>query len=63
MPSLVFELSLTLTDERGHAFFLILGRKQRMEHPALKTNTFRQADFKRTVDAFLGKREAEFKNQ
>ncbi len=40
----VFEFGRALGDECCHAFLLILGGKGRVEHPAFKAHTFRQAD-------------------
>ena len=51
--TLVLELRRPLLDERRHAFLLIFGREQRVEHAALEAHAFGKRRLERAVDALL----------
>lgn len=51
--SLVAELSFTLFQEGGHAFFLVFGCEHRVEHPAFKQHALAEGEFVAAVDRFL----------
>src|SRR5713226_6491492 len=52
--SSVLELRRTFLDERRHAFLLILGREQRVEHAAFEADAFGERGLVGAVDALLG---------
>ena len=48
------ELRRPLLDERRHAFLLVFGREQRLEHAPLEAHAFGQRRLEGAVDGFLG---------
>ena len=50
----VLERGFSLVDEGVHAFLLVRGRKQRVEHTPLEHDAVAQRSFKGTVDRLLG---------
>src|SRR4051812_30461206 len=54
----VLELGLALGQERGHAFVLVLGRKQRMEEVTLERDAVTERHLERAVDRLLGHADA-----
>src|SRR4051812_31649321 len=51
--SAIAEGRLALLDKGGHAFLLVLGRKGRMEQPALEAHPFGEGRLEGAVDRFL----------